>query len=178
MKHLIQTLLLCTALLMAGLASAGNAADWVGKPAPVFHLQDQGGQWHDLKEFKGHWLAIYFYPKDGTPGCTEEASKFRDSFGEFQKLGILVVGVSLDGVESHKAFADKLALPFPILADSGHDLAAKMGVLRGFGPISYARRETFLIDPEGTIVYHYPDVNTGSHAEQVLTDVRRLSKKP
>lgn len=175
MKRLLHMLLMATTLLVASL---GFASEWVGKDAPDFHLQDQNGQWHDLKDFKGHWLAIYFYPKDGTPGCTEEASKFRDSYGEFQKLGVVVLGVSLDDVDSHKAFSDKLGLPFPILADSDHDLAAKMGVLRGFGPVSYARRETFLVDPAGTIVYHYPDVNTGSHAQQVLDDVKRLSKKP
>lgn len=174
MKQLIQSFLLVCALLLAPLALA---SEWVGKEAPAFHLQDQDGHWHDLKDYKGHWLAIYFYPKDGTPGCTEEASKFRDSYAEFKKNGVTVLGVSLDSVDSHKAFATKLNLPFPILADSDHDLAAKMGVLRGFSLMSYARRETFLIDPSGTIVYHYPDVNTGSHAEQVLTDVRRLSKK-
>jgi len=101
MKRLIQIFLLLTTLLMAtvGIAADSSTSEWVGKNAPLFHLQDQNGQWHDLKDFKGHWLAIYFYPKDGTPGCTEEASKFRDSYPEFQKFGIAVLGVSLDDVD-------------------------------------------------------------------------------
>jgi peroxiredoxin Q/BCP len=175
MKHFFKAFL-CLLGLMVTLEA--SAADWVGNPAPAFRLQDQNGQWHELKDFKGQWLALYFYPKDNTPGCTEEAKKFRDRFTQFQANDIAVLGVSLDSVESHKGFAEKLGLPFPILSDTDHKLAKAMGVLRGFGILSYARRETFLIDPQGTIVYHYPEVDTGSHADKVLEDVRKLSQKP
>lgn len=174
MKRFALALLGLLALVAGPLATA---ADWVGTPAPAFHLPDQSGQYHDLKDYKGQWLALYFYPKDGTPGCTQEAQKFRDLYSQLQADNIAVVGVSVDSVESHKGFAGKLKLPFTILSDADHTFAKQMGVLRGFGFVSYARRETFLIDPQGTIVYHYPDVDTGSHAEQVLTDVRRLSQK-
>lgn len=166
------TLLLCTPL--AALAEG----QWVGKPAPTVKLADQDGVLRSVQDFKGQWIALYFYPKDRTPGCTEEAKKFRERWEDFQKARVMVLGVSVDDVASHKDFAHQLGLPYPLLADDKHELARAMGVLRGFGPVSYASRQTFLIDPEGTIVYHYPDVDTGTHAAQVLRDVARLSAHP
>jgi peroxiredoxin Q/BCP len=163
-------------LLLPGLAAA--AAQWVGTPAPTLRLPDQDGVLRAVQDYRGHWVTLYFYPKDKTPGCTEEAKQFRDHWAEFQKAGIVVLGVSEDTVASHKAFAGSLHLPFPILADDGHVMAKAMGVLRGFGPLTFASRQTFLVDPEGTIVYHYADVDTGRHAAQVLADVARLSKSP
>lgn len=151
------------------------AGQWVGTPAPTLRLPDQDGRPRALAEFRGQWVALYFYPKDDTPGCTREALRFRERWAELRRANIMVVGVSVDDVASHKAFASRLQLPYPLLADTRHDLAKAMGVLRGFGPVSYASRETFLIDPQGTIVYHYPDVDTERHAGQVLTDVGRLS---
>lgn len=175
MKRLLQCLLMSAGLLLASLG--WGAGEWVGQDAPSFRLQDQNGRWHEMKDYKGQWVALYFYPKDGTPGCTEEAKRFRDRFPQFQKQKVVVLGVSLDDVASHKAFADKLGLPFAILADTDRSLARQFNVLKGFGPLSYAKRETFLIDPEGTIVYHYPAVDTDTHADQVLTDVARLSRE-
>lgn len=156
---------------------AGLKGEWVGKTAPDFRLQDQNKKWHTLKDYRGKWLVIYFYPQDDTPGCTEEARQFRDLYPTYQKRNAMVLGVSLNDVESHKTFADKLGLPFPLLADSKHDLARTFKVLRGFGMLSMTRRETFLIDPQGTIVYHYTSVNTQSHAGQVLKDIEGLSQK-
>lgn len=170
--RIIKTLILPIVCMLA--FPFAYAADWVGRPAPAFHLADQSGHWHDLGEFKGHWLAIYFYPKDGTPGCTTEARTFRDSYPTLQKSQIALVGVSLDTVESHRQFADSLQLPFPILADADRSLTKAMGVLRGFGPIAYARRETFLIDPTGTIVLHYDNVDPAQNAQQIVADVQRL----
>ncbi|MDF2445216.1 MAG: peroxiredoxin [Moraxellaceae bacterium] len=173
MRHLIVAVLLMLALPSAGLAEG----KWVGAPAPVLRLPDQDGKLRSVADFKGQWIALYFYPKDNTPGCTQEAKRFRDRWADFRKAGIMVIGASLDGVASHKRFATDLGLPFPLLADEKHELASAMGVLRGMGPLRHAGRETFLIDPEGTIVYHYPDVDTARHAEQVLQDVARLSAK-
>ena len=165
------------ALLLALPLTAFAAGEWVGTPAPSIKLADQDGKLRSVPDYKGHWVALYFYPKDRTAGCTEEAKKFRDRWAEFQKANIMVLGVSVDDIASHKDFAKTLGLQYPLLADEKHELAKAMGVLRGFGPISYASRQTFLIDPDGTIVYHYPDVNTGHHAEQVLADVARLSRQ-
>jgi peroxiredoxin Q/BCP len=165
-------------LLLALSCTAHAAGQWVGKPAPTLQLQDQDGRLRSLSEFRGRWVALYFYPKDRTPGCTEEAKRFRDRWADFRKANVAVIGVSVDDVASHRDFASRLKLPYPLLADVKHELARAMGVLRGIGPLSHAARETFLIDPEGTIVYHYPEVDTGRHAEQVLADVGRLSATP
>jgi peroxiredoxin Q/BCP len=156
---------------------AGLKGEWVGKSAPDFRLQDQNDQWHTLKDYKGKWLVLYFYPLDNSPGCTEEARQFRDLYPTYEKRNIVVLGVSLNDVASHKSFADKLGLPFPLLADTNHDLAKTFKVLGGFGILPYAKRETFLIDPQGVIVYHYSSVNTESHAAQVLKDIDALSQK-
>ncbi len=169
-------MLLLTILLLP--LSAWADGQWVGTPAPSTRLQDQGGQWRSLDEFRGQWLALYFYPKNGTPGCTEEALQFSKLYPQLQKEKIAVVGVSVDDVASHQEFAAKLKLPFPLLADEQQTLARHFKVLRGFGPVAFARRETFLIDPQGVIVYHYPSVNTQQHAAQILADVKRLSQKP
>lgn len=171
---LIRLPILLLSLLLSLTAFAEG--EWIGQPAPAFTLSDQDGKPRRLSDFKGQWLALYFYPKDNTPGCTEEAKTFRDLYPEFRQHNIAVLGVSLDDVASHKAFAQKLNLPFPLLADTSHSLARAFNVVRGFGPISYAKRETFLIDPDGNIVYHYPSVNTTTHARQVLEDVKRLSE--
>lgn len=169
MRHALALLL----LLLSPLALADG--QWVGRPAPALTLPDQDGKARRLAEFRGQWVALYFYPRDDTPGCTQEALRFRDRWADLRRANVMVVGVSVDDVASHRAFATRLKLPYPLLADDRHALAKAMGVLRGMGPLGFASRETFLIDPEGTIVYHYPDVDTARHAEQVLADVKRLS---
>ena len=154
-----------------------SQGEWVGQPAADFRLQDQNQQWHALKDYKGKWLVLYFYPLDDSPGCTEEAREFKALYPTYQQRNIAVLGISLNKVASHKSFADKLGLPFPLLADTEHKLATSYKVLRGFGMLSYTARETFLIDPQGTIVYHYSSVNTQSHAAQVLKDIEGLGAK-
>jgi peroxiredoxin Q/BCP len=154
----------------------GLKGEWVGKAAPDFRLKDQNDKWHELKDYKGKWLVLYFYPLDNSPGCTEEAKQFRDLYPTYEKRNIAVLGVSLNNVASHKLFADKFDLPFPLLADTTHDLAKTFNVLGGFGVMPYTKRETFLIDPQGVIVYQYTSVNTESHAGQVLKDIEALSQ--
>lgn len=165
------------AMVLAGAAFAAQAAEWVGTTAPAVKLPDQTGKVVDLATFRGQWLALYFYPKNNTPGCTEEAKQFRDYFARLKAQNVAVVGISVDDVESHRDFAKKLELPFTLLADTEGKVAKAFGVLHGFGPVKFAGRETFLIDPEGTIVYHYPEVNSREHAGQVLADVLRLAKE-
>jgi len=162
-------------LLVACLTVAAQAAgEWVGAPAPAVKLPDQTGKTVDLASFRGQWVALYFYPKNDTPGCTEEAKQFRDHHAALKAKNVAVVGVSVDDVDSHREFAAKHKLPFTLLADTDGRVAKAFGVLNGFGPVKFAGRETFLIDPEGTIVYHYPDVNSRQHAAQVLADVQKL----
>ncbi|SOD40243.1 peroxiredoxin [Nitrosovibrio sp. Nv4] len=144
----------------------------VGQPAPDFSLPDQDGKTRKLVDFRGQWLALYFYVKDDTPGCTEQACKFRDDIGELKDLGARVVGVSVDDAESHASFAKKYNLPFPLLADSKGEMAARYGSLRGDG--SMAKRNTFLIDPEGRIARIYLSASTSRNSAQVIEDLKKL----
>ncbi len=158
-------------------SSSNQQKQWVGKPAPTFKRQDQNSKWHELNQYKGKWVVLYFYPKDNSPGCTQEANEFKALYPQFIKNNAVVFGVSLDDVKSHQKFSEKLGLNFPILADSDHKLASQFGVVRNLGIAKIAKRETFLIDPQGTIVYHYSSVNTQTHAGQVLADIQKFSKK-
>lgn len=150
----------------------------LGKPAPEFRLQDQNGQWHTLQDYRGKWVALYFYPKDQTPGCTTEACEFRDNVFAFKEAGAAILGVSVDDVKSHEEFSKKHSLPFPILADATKETAKKYGVLKSFlGTMELAKRDTFLIDPEGRIVKHYPDVDPKGHSQVVLADIKALQAR-
>lgn len=165
--------LLAGALLLPAAAGASERPA-VGSPAPEFRLQDQEGQWHALSDYRGQWLAVYFYPKDDTPGCTTEACNFRDNIYAFRAIGAHVVGISVDDVESHKAFATKYKLPFTLLADVGGEVSDAYGVLRDFKLMKIARRESFIIGPDGSIVKHYEDVDPDEHTQEVLADLERL----
>lgn len=169
-KVLVLTMSLC-------FANSALAATWVGAPTPNISLPDQTGTVKKLSDFKGKWLVLYFYPKNHTSGCTEEAKRFKEHFAQFQKQNIQIVGVSLDSVESHKQFANDLKLPFTLLSDNKKELSKQLGVLQGFGMFSFASRETFLVDPQGVIVYHYDNVSPQIHATQILRDVAQLSAK-
>ena len=146
----------------------------VGEPAPGFRLQDQNGEWHDLGDYRGTWVAVYFYPKDQTPGCTTEACNFRDNIFAFKAIGAEVVGISLDSVDSHKEFSDKYKLPFVILADDGGAIADNYGVLTDYKLMKVASRQSFLVNPEGVIVKHYEDVDPDTHTQEVLLDLETL----
>ena len=164
-------------LLLAWLASAyaDGAGPALGAAAPDFKLQDQNGKWHELKDYRGKWVALYFYPKDQTPGCTTQACEFRDNIFAYRELGAVVLGVSVDDVDSHKAFSEQYNLPFPILADSEKKTATAYGTLTKYvGIAEMARRDTFLIDPQGKIVKHYADVDPKGHSQIVLNDIKAL----
>lgn len=119
---------------------------------------------------------LYFYPKDNSPGCTQEANQFKVLYPQFLKSNAVVLGVSLDDVKSDQKFSEKLGLPFPLLADYKQQLSNQLGIVRNLGITQIAKRESFLIDPQGTIVYHYSSVNTQTHAAQVLADIRKFSQ--
>jgi peroxiredoxin Q/BCP len=162
--------------ILTAIALAACAGDppAVGTAAPGFKLQDQNGEWHQLSDYHGTWLAVYFYPKDDTPGCTTEACSFRDNIYAFQAIGAQVVGISLDDVASHKEFSTKYKLPFTILADVGGKTAEAYGVLTDYQAMQIASRQSFLINPDGIIVKHYADVNPDEHTADVLADLKAL----
>jgi peroxiredoxin Q/BCP len=169
---------LTVAVLLAWLGAAWADGPALGSPAPEFKLQDQNGKWHELKDYRGKWVALYFYPKDQTPGCTTQACEFRDNIFAFKEAGAQILGVSVDDVESHKAFSQKHGLPFPILADSTKEVTKKYGVLKTYlGTMELAKRDTFLIDPQGRIVKHYADVDPKGHSQIVLNDIKEMQKK-
>jgi peroxiredoxin Q/BCP len=148
----------------------------IGAAAPAFKLPDQNGQVHTLEEYKGKWLVLYFYPKDQTPGCTTEACEFRDNVFAFRDANAVIVGVSVDDVESHKKFESKHSLPFTLLADSNKEMTKTYGMLKKYmGTMELARRETFLIDPNGRIAKIYRDVEPKGHSQAVLGDIKALA---
>lgn len=163
-----------TLLVICGLTTVARAEIGVGEPAPDFRLQDQNGAWHTLETHRGTWIALYFYPKDDTPGCTKEACAFRDNIFAFEEIGATILGVSLDDVESHEAFAEKYSLPFSLLADTEGTTAEAYGVIGRFAGMRIAKRQSFLIDPEGRVVRHYEKVKPETHSEEVLADLREL----
>ncbi|MEI8385129.1 MAG: peroxiredoxin [Nitrosomonadaceae bacterium] len=175
----MKALTLPTMLLMAALSFGSNAvraeSPKIGHPAPDFNLPDQNGQTRMLADFRGKWLALYFYPKDDTPGCTEQACKFRDDLHQLTELGAQVVGISVDNTSSHAAFAKKYNLQFPLLSDSKAETAARYGSLLNLGIIKFAKRNTFLIDPHGVIVKVYLSASASRNALEVVEDLKKLT---
>lgn len=162
--------------LFAVSASAADAMPQVGTAAPAFRLQDQNGHWRSPADYHGHWLVLYFYPKDFTPGCTTEVCTFRDDIAKLRQAGASVVGVSLDDAKSHAKFAAKYHVPFPLLADKDRKTATEYGVLSNMLGFHYAKRTTFLIDPQGKIAKVYVDVDPKANSSQVLADLVRLKQ--
>ena len=149
----------------------------IGQGAPGFALSDQNGKARNSDEFRGKWLVLYFYPKAETPGCTEEACSFRDDILLLRALGAEVVGISTDEVAAIREFGRKHELPFTLLADPDGKTAEKYGTLVNLGLMKFAKRHSFLIDPNGKIVKRYTDVDTKTYAKTVLADLRALSGK-
>jgi peroxiredoxin Q/BCP len=146
--------------------------------APNFTLKDQNGREHSLASYKSRWVVLYFYPKDDTPGCTKEACGFRDSRNKFEAKDVEVFGISKDSVTSHKKFADKHALNFPILSDESLETIKAYNAwgLKKFMGKEYEgiMRTTVIISPEGEIVKTYNDVDPIAHAREVLHDIQEL----
>lgn len=169
---------LCLAVIALLLAGGPARASDVekGMPVPDFELMDQNGMLHSLEDYRDRWVVLYFYPKNGTPGCTTEACEFRDNVFAFRELNAQILGVSLDDVESHKEFAEKHSLPFPLLADTNGTVAEAYGVKTRMFGLLVAKRQTFIIGPDGKLVKHYVDVKPETHPEQVLADLRIFMK--
>ena len=147
-------------------ADANNTPDL--SSAIEIAIPDASGQLRRLKDFRGHNIVVYFYPKDDTPGCTVEGKEFRDSYEQFKALDCIVIGVSTDSAERHRAFAEKHALPFILLADEDGKLASAFGVLNG----KYAARSTFVLDTELRVRRAFHEVTPRGHAAQVLNFMR------
>jgi thioredoxin-dependent peroxiredoxin len=143
-----------------------------GKPAPDFELRDEDGKLVKLSSLRGRPVVVYFYPKDDTLGCTRQACDIRDSYDAFRERGADVLGISPDDEASHQRFKSKYSLPFPLLADPGHQVAERYGVWvekDRFGQKSMGiKRSTFVIDPDGNVAKALYGVKPDGHAERVL----------
>jgi len=177
-----------TKLMLGGLAALlvlASAVLWMLRPgsqrvegstAPDFALQDQNGTPHRLSDYAGRWLVLYFYPRDDTPGCTQEACRFRDDIGVLGDLNAAVVGVSVDDAGSHADFARKYQLPFPLLSDPDGRTAAAYDSLLNLGLVRFARRHTFIISPDGRIAARFDKVDPARHVEEVARTLRILQQ--
>ena len=161
------------ALLLVRMAQA-NERPKVGQDAPDFSLPDQDGKQHSLADYRGKWLVLYFYPKNDTPGCTQEACSFRDDLHQLTALGAVVVGVSVDDSSSHAEFAKKYKLPFPLLSDKNANVSARYGALLNLGLFKVSKRYTFLINPQGKLSKVYTKVDTSRHSKEIIDDLKLL----
>jgi peroxiredoxin Q/BCP len=171
---IIFSMLSILALLIASQLARAGELPKIGAIAPDFSLPDQNGKVYTLADFQGKWLVLYFYPKDDTPGCTEEACNFRDDLNQLTGLGAQVVGISVDNSLSHADFAKKYSLPFPLLADKDAEVTKRYAVLRNLGILKLARRYTFLIDPHGKVNKIYDKVATSRHSKEIIEDLNKL----
>ena len=149
--------------------SAGVPA--VGERAPDFVLTSQDGSVVSLKDFRGSWVVLYFYPKDNTPACTLEARAFERDLTRYRQMNAAVIGISRDSAESHHTFCVKQGLTFKLLSDRGEGVAEQYGSLRSIAGFKLVARNTFLIDPTGKIADVWTSVHVGHHSEKVLASL-------
>jgi peroxiredoxin Q/BCP len=170
----LAVLLLLASAFMWMLRPGSQRAE--GSAAPDFALQDQDGDTHHLSDYAGRWLVLFFYPKDDTPGCTQEACRFRDDIGVLGNMNAAIVGVSVDDVQSHARFSSKYQLPFPLLSDPDGHTAAAYDSLLNLGLVRFARRHTFIITPDGRIAARFDKVDPTRHAQEVARTLQTLQQ--
>ena len=161
-------------VLMLFVTSALQAFNMKGTKAPNFNLPDQDGEMHQLSDYAGQWLVLYFYPRDDTPGCTVEAQEFRDYLDTLNKLNSVAMGISVDGLESKKSFHTDQKLNFNLLADVEKETSKAYNVLNDLVVLSYSKRQTFIIDPVGMIAHHFEDVDPNTHASEVIEKLKEI----
>ena len=174
MKSLALVFLTLTFFSLAAIAADQPAPPAEGTPAPTFTLPNQEGAQVSLDHFKGKWVVLYFYPKDFTSGCTIEAHNFQRDLDKYTAKNAVIVGVSVDNVDSHKSFCTKEGLNFKLLADPNHTVVEKYGSIMEYNGMTLAARNTFLIDPTGVIRKVYVKVSPQGHSDEVLAELQKL----
>jgi thioredoxin-dependent peroxiredoxin len=165
--------------IFASRAASGAAkAPAVGTTAPDFTLDSQEGKPVSLREFRGKWVVLYFYPKDFTKGCTIEAREFQNAAPKFAAQNAVILGVSVQSASSHKDFCAKEGLGFKLLSDEKHEVSSAYGSVMNFGVAKFSSRHTFLIGPDGVIVKEFLDVKPGKHSDEVLAALTEAQKNP
>jgi peroxiredoxin Q/BCP len=162
---------------LAGLALAFSEPPEVGKPAPEFTLKSNEGKTVSLKDYKGKWVVLYFYPKDFTSGCTIEAKNFQRDIAKYEAAKAVVLGVSVDTADSHKDFCTKEGLSFKLLADTEKTVSDAYGSVMEYQGNKLSARNTFIIDPKGNVAKVFLKVKPMPHSEEVLAALAELQKK-
>jgi peroxiredoxin Q/BCP len=177
MQKSLRTIALCaTLLVVASLMSFAGSAPSVGTMAPEFTLNSQEGTSINLKDYRGKWVVLYFYPKDFTSGCTIEAHNFQRDLAQYQQKNAVILGVSVDSADSHKQFCTKEGLNFKLLADTDYKVSTEYDSLMNFGAAKVAARHTFIINPEGKVVKVYTEVKPNEHSAEVLAALNDLQR--
>jgi peroxiredoxin Q/BCP len=156
---------------------SGSVTPGSGSAAPDFTLPTQESASVSLKDYRGSWVVLYFYPKDQTPGCTREAHNFQVDQAKYAERHAVVLGVSVDSVDSHKKFCAKEGLNFKLLADRDGKVSGAYGSLTNLGVVKFAKRNTFLIDPSGKVARAYTSVDPVRHSEEVLAALDHMQKQ-
>jgi peroxiredoxin Q/BCP len=179
-QHRLTVVLLLIAALTLSLASTPRNAvadtPTVGSPAPEFNLITNEGKPASLKDYRGKWVVLYFYPKDFTSGCTLEARNFQQDVAKYEQLNAVILGVSVDTAESHKDFCAKEGLSFKLLSDTDTAVSTKYGSVMEYNGAKLSARNTFIIDPEGKVAKVFTGVKPAGHSEEVLSTLAGLQK--
>jgi thioredoxin-dependent peroxiredoxin len=174
---IVLAVIIITFLVPRLISGSRAAAPAPGNIAPDFSLPSQQGTPVSLKDYRGNWIVLYFYPKDQTPGCTREAHNFQADQSKYAERHAVVLGVSVDSVDSHKKFCAKEGLNFKLLADSDGKVSQSYGSLTNLTVVKFAKRNTFLIDPAGKVAKTYTSVDPAKHSEEVLAALDQLQKQ-
>ena len=161
-------------ILLTCLTLTSQAMNLQGSKAPEFSLPNQDGVVKNLSDYKDQWVVLYFYPRDDTPGCTVEAAEFRDNLSKLQSMNAVILGVSVDGLESKKSFHTDQKLNFDLLADVSKETSKAYNVLNDLMVLSYSKRQTFIIDPMGMVAHHFEDVDPNTHATEVINKLTEI----
>jgi peroxiredoxin Q/BCP len=176
--HLNRFMILLALSLLVGsvFALAADSMPQVGQQAPGFTLPSQDGSNVSLKDFKGKWVVVYFYPKDNTPGCTIEAHNFPRDLAQYDKKKAVILGVSVDSTDSHKEFCAEQSLTFKLLSDQQKKVVSQYASTMDFRGETIAARNTFLVDPKGNVAKVWTKVDPNKHSEEVLAALNDIAK--
>lgn len=176
LRILILLIVVIAVVVLVPKLLSGSRPPAEGTTAPDFTLPSQEGSPVSLKDYRGKWVVLYLYPKDQTPGCSREAHNFQVDQPKYAERNAVVLGVSVDSVDSHKKFCAKDGLNFKLLSDSDHKVSESYGSLTNLGVVKFSARHTFLIDPNGKIAKTYTSVDPLKHSAEVLAELDTLLK--
>ncbi len=170
-------MIFCALISLPSVIRASGGPPEIGKPAPDFSLMNNEGKSVSLKDYHGKWVVLYFYPKDFTQGCTIEAHNFQRDIESYAKANAVILGVSVDDVDSHKGFCEKEGLNFKLLADTQATVSEQYGSVMEYSGKKLSARNTFIIDPKGKVAKIFLNVKPVNHSEEVLAALDELQKK-